>query len=111
MKQAQRYRVTVPAGALGGRGTGEPMYCTIEDLAMLAGMTGIGMRARIKRGVTGDALVKPIVSTNMTKEEARIRAKLRAMSRAKYKRTCPNCGHCFDIFQPAHILKTIKPGL
>jgi hypothetical protein len=111
MRAAQRYRVTVPIGALDGRGKGEPIYCTVEELAILAGLSMIGIRARIKRGVEGDDLIKPVVSQTITKEESHIRAKLRGMARAKYKRTCPNCGHCFDIFQPAHILKTIKPGL
>jgi hypothetical protein len=47
----------------------------------------------------------------MVKAERALRRRLANMARAKYKRCCPNCGHCFDMFQPAHILKTIKPGL
>ncbi len=85
-------------------------YYTIAEIATVSGLTKDGVWARIRKGVTGDALLFPPKPKAEVEAEVKLRQKLREAVRSKYKRTCPNCGYAFDIFQPAHILKTIKPG-
>lgn len=103
MKAATRYRVTDPE-------TGKPKYFKVDQLAALALTNVDAIYKRIKRGVTGDALIAPVRDKATTKIEAAYRAKLRRAVKNKYKRTCPNCGHIFDTFQPDHILREVKPG-
>ena len=95
MKPTTRYRI-------------RERYWTVDDIAKEAGMTRAGVWARIRSGVTGEALLQRVPDKATTRIERALRRKLTTMLRARYKRTCPNCGHCFDIFQPAHILKTTK---
>jgi hypothetical protein len=85
-------------------------YWTVDEIAQEACMTRAGVWSRIRAGLTGEALLKPIPDKGTILPERKIRAKLARMVKNKYKRTCPNCGHCFDMFQPAHMLRTIKPG-
>ncbi len=85
-------------------------YWTVDEIATEVGMTHAGVWSRIRAGVTGEALLQRIPDRATTRAERAIRRKLKTMARAKYKRTCPNCGHCFDMFQPAHVLRTIKSG-
>ena len=98
MSAATRYRI-------------RERYWTTQEIADEAGITVGGVWSRIRAGMTGEALLQRVPDKGMVKAERALRRRLANMARAKYKRTCPNCGHCFDIFQPAHILKTIKPGL
>ncbi len=86
-------------------------YWTVDEIAKEAGATRSGIWARIRAGVTGERLLQRIPDKAATKAERAIRRRLANLARAKYKRCCPNCGHYFDIFQPAHMLRTIKPGL
>ena len=98
MKQITRYRI-------------RERYWTVEEIAKEASLTRAGVWSRIKAGVEGEALLQRAPDKATVKAERAMRRKLKNMTRTKYKRCCPNCGHYFDIFQPAHILKTIKPGL
>jgi hypothetical protein len=84
-------------------------YWTVAEIAVEAHLTLAGVWARIKAGATGEALLQRVPDKAATKAERAIRRRLAAMAKAKYKRTCPNCGCAFDMFQPAHMLKTIKP--
>ena len=86
-------------------------WWTIEAIAKEAGVTSSAIWKRIRAGMSGEALLQRVPDKATVKAERALRRRLANMARAKYKRTCPNCGHCFDMFQPAHILKTIKPGL
>jgi hypothetical protein len=86
-------------------------YFTIAEIAEEAKLTQAGVWARIRAGVEGDALFLPQKPRAVIEAEAKMRQRLREAVRTKYKRTCPNCGCAFDIFQPAHMLKHIKPGL
>jgi hypothetical protein len=85
-------------------------YWTVSEIAREARLTPAGVWARIRAGVTGDALLKPVQPKAITQAEVRIRQRLREAVRNKYKRTCPNCGCAFDIFQPRTVLRLIKPG-
>ena len=85
-------------------------YWTIQQIADEAGITFAGAWSRINKGLTGEALLQCVPDKATTKIERALRWRLATMIRAKYKRTCPNCGHCYDIFQPAHILKTTPVG-
>ena len=98
MKQIARFRI-------------RERYWTVNEIAVEASMTRAGVWARIRAGVTGEALLQRVPDKSMVKAERAIRRRLANLARAKYKRCCPNCGHYFDIFQPSHILKTVKPGL
>ena len=98
MSTAQRFRI-------------RERYWTIQEIAKEAGITFTGAWSRVKAGRTGESLLQRVPDKATTKIERAMRRRLTTMLRAKYKRTCPNCGHCFDMFQPAHMLKTIKPGL
>ena len=95
MSTAQRFRI-------------RERYWTIQQIADEAGITFAGAWSRINNGVTGEAILQRVPDKATTRIERALRRRLTTMLRAKYKRTCPNCGHCFDIFQPAHILKTTK---
>ena len=85
-------------------------YWTTQEIADEAGITVGGVWSRIRAGVTGEALLQRVPDKATVKAERAIRRRLANLARAKYKRCCPNCGHYFDIFQPAHMLKSIKPG-
>ena len=85
-------------------------YWTVQQIADEAGLSCGGAWARIRAGMTGEALLQRRPDKDMVKAERAIRRRLANLARAKYKRCCPNCGHYFDIFQPAHMLKSIKPG-
>ncbi len=98
MSAAKRYRI-------------RERYWTVAEIATEAGMTHAGVWSRLRAGVTGEALLQRVPTKAETKAERAIRRRLKNLARAKYKRVCPNCGYCSDMFQPAHILKTIKPGL
>lgn len=97
MKPTTRYRI------------GERYY-TVAEIALEAGISHPGVWARIRAGMTGHELVAKPRPKSTTAAETKIRQRLREAVRTKYKRTCPNCGCAFDIFQPARMLKDIKPG-
>ena len=82
-----------------------------RDISALSLAIGVcALRGMAQIGVTGAALLQRVPEKGTILPERKIRAKLVRMVKNKYKRTCPNCGHCFDMFQPAHMLRTIEPG-
>lgn len=103
MTAINRYRVTDPE-------TGEPVYRTIGQLAMMAGLTPNAIFKRIKRGVVGDELIKRKQDRAVTAAERQIRAKLKIAARRKYATPCPNCGHVFEVFQPLAVLRRTRAG-
>lgn len=80
-------------------------WWTVAQIAAEAGLTVPAVYYRINQGVTGEALLAPPKPRAQTREEARIRDKLRRMTRRKYRVVCPGCGAAFDSFQPDHVLR------